>query len=148
MNVDGACFTCPNRGVLCEQCMQIFANLPNGNGQLILAHEKSIATPEAVSYMKRLMEEEELDRKKEIMECENFKSIFEWTDLRKQIYMYLIQKGPRSRFNISTVLSTPRSTAFDNLKKLEEQGFLERIDNPEHEGRGRPQILWSVVKKK
>jgi len=48
------------------------------------------------------------------------------------------------RYELAYFLNIPRTTIYDNLKKLEKKGLVEWFDR--NNGRSRPYRFWEVVK--
>ena len=72
------------------------------------------------------------------------KTIPEYIPLRQRIILtHLRKNGGKVRRELVNELSMPRTTIFDNLKKLKKKKLIFKIDIPTDEV-GRPLILWQI----
>jgi len=56
-----------------------------------------------------------------------------------------LQNGPASRKTLVKELETPRTTIYDNLKKLQKRKIIEKSRDNNGE-RGRPLVYWELKK--
>ncbi len=68
---------------------------------------------------------------------------------RRNILRVLDEKGLVKICQIVKALKTPRTTIYDNLKRLKQKGYVEDIlgDKPNPGEPGRPPKLWRIVNK-
>ena len=66
------------------------------------------------------------------------------TPIQGSILEKLSEFGPLTLRDFVRKLNTPRTTIFDNLKKLENRKLIEKYSR--NNGRGRPLIFWKIKK--
>lgn len=63
---------------------------------------------------------------------------------RNKIYIHLLQVGPKTRPELRKFFNKPRSTMYDDLSRLTEQGKLTKYR--EKSGKvGSPKVYWKAV---
>ncbi|MFQ6049493.1 MAG: helix-turn-helix domain-containing protein [Candidatus Paceibacterales bacterium] len=65
-------------------------------------------------------------------------------DLQIRILSLLRRRGPMTRPKICEALGEPRSTVYDNIKKLEERNLVDSSEK-EREERGRPKTIFTAI---
>ena len=92
------------------------------------------------SVVDKLSAEEKLG-KDLIEEISEKREIFSPT--QNNLIKTLEHKGPLTRRDLVKLLSTPRTTIFDNLLKLQKRKFVEKFSRNNGQ-RGRPLIFWKI----
>jgi len=64
--------------------------------------------------------------------------------LNLKILNTLQSQGPMNRDNLANLLDRPRTTVYDHLKKMLEQGRVKKFVRP-RTTRGRPSVFWKFL---
>jgi predicted transcriptional regulator len=79
----------------------------------------------------------------EIIEMEKPSVILPFTELQLKLLACLDYNGPLTRKELVRKLERPRTTIFDNLTKLQEQGLVKKYSRNNGK-RGRPYVYWKI----
>lgn len=67
------------------------------------------------------------------------------SDLETLLIEKLSSSGACTRDQLVNMLHMPRTTIYDALKKLIIKGQARKYPDPEHDGRGRPVVMFEIV---
>jgi hypothetical protein len=65
------------------------------------------------------------------------------TELRKEIYRYLMRCGPCRRITLCELTEKSRTTVYDNLRKLQNRHVVTKFERHNNK-RGRPKVYWCL----
>lgn len=68
-----------------------------------------------------------------------------FSDIQYRLLRFLKENGDSHRKRLINSMNLARTTAYDNLEILEEQGLLKRYSKASNGKRGRPPTIWSYI---
>ncbi|NHJ24364.1 MAG: hypothetical protein EAX89_07305 [Candidatus Lokiarchaeota archaeon] len=72
-----------------------------------------------------------------------YESNYNLTPIQNNLIKTLYEVGPLTRRELVKQLTTPRTTIYDNLLKLQKRKFIEKHTRNNGK-RGRPQVVWKI----